>query len=116
MGLERAAMTSRHDAKTAKARKKVQDRRNAYWLVDMRDKGCCRACGKVTMSAHPDRTKRREHHHIKGRQIRQAETTSNICLLCCDCHDLRHVKRTLIITGNADGLLTFELDGKTWDR
>ena len=115
MTLQRSAMTSRHDAKVAKTRKRLQDRRNAYWLVDVRDKGVCRACGKMTVSTCHDRSKRREHHHIRGRQGKQAETTGNILTLCADCHDLRHVKRTLIIVGNADQQVTFELDGKVWN-
>ena len=115
MTLLRSAMTSRHDAKLTKARKTQRDRLNAYWLVDVRDKGLCRACGKMTVSKSPDRSKRREHHHIRGRQVKDAETTANILTLCADCHDMRHVKRTLIITGNANQLVTFELDGKVWN-
>jgi hypothetical protein len=83
--------------------------------VDIRDKGVCRACGVLTRLGVPlSDPKRREHHHIRGRQVRDAETTGNIGTLCGGCHDLRHVKRTLVIVGNADQPLTFELDGKVW--
>lgn len=115
VSLLRSDMKTRREASAAKSRKKVSDRRNAYWLVDMRDKGCCRACGTETKSFHPNLEKRREHHHIRGRQVKDAETTGNICLLCGSCHDLRHVKRTLVITGHADQLLAFSLDGREWN-
>jgi len=114
--LTRAAMTSRLDQKSKKARKTEQDRRAAYRLVDIRDGYRCRCC-TVKVSAHsPDLTKRLEHHHIRGRFGKDAETTANIVTLCKTCHDLRHVKRTLVITGNADQLLTFSLGGKEWNN
>jgi hypothetical protein len=101
----RAELKTRRDTQTAKERKTEKDRREAYRLVDIRDGRKCRACGSKQDL---------EHHHIRGRQVKDAETTGNICLLCGDCHDLRHVKRTLVITGNANQLLTFELGGKVW--
>lgn len=112
MGLERSGMISRLDAKMARNRKTVTDRRAAYRLVDLRDEGKCRACKCLTFLRMG--LDQREHHHIHGRQIRNAEQTSNIVTLCRRCHDLRHVKRTLVIVGNADQTLTFELDGKVW--
>ena len=105
---------SRRQQAVQKSRKKTADRRTAYWLVDMRDKGCCRACGVATKFSALGDPKRRDHHHIRGRQMRDSETTANICILCGTCHDLRHVQRTLVITGNADSVLEFELDGKVW--
>jgi len=102
--LTRAVMRTRHDDKLAKVRKTEQDRRAAYRLVSIRDGYRCRACGE----------RGSEHHHIHGRVGKAAETTANIVLLCDDCHDLRHVKRTLVIVGNADQLLTFEQDGRVW--
>lgn len=113
MSLSRASMQSRHDDKVAKLRRKERDRRDAYRLVDIRDGGTCRACGRRTFVGVPG-SLGREHHHIRGRQVKDAETTGNLCVLCKDCHDLRHVKRTLVITGNADQMLTFEQDGKVW--
>lgn len=102
----RAAMTTRHDKQTAKERKTEKDRKAAYRLVDIRDQRRCRACDAKGIL---------EHHHLRGRQVKDAETTGNILLLCKPCHDLRHIKRTLVITGNADQLLTFEHDGRTWN-
>ncbi len=102
----RAAMESRHDKSTAKVRKVERDRREAYRLVDIRDGRKCRACGA---------SKNLEHHHLIGRGRRESESTAAICLLCKSCHDLKHVKRTLRITGNANQVLTFELLGKVWN-
>lgn len=104
MTLTRASMRSRHDDKVAKARRLEQARRTAYRLVDIRDDYRCRACGK----------RGTEHHHILGRGRKESETSAAICLLCAACHDLRHTKRVLTIVGNADAVLLFELDGRTW--
>lgn len=116
MSLLRSEMKTRREAKGEKLRRTEQARRAAYRLVDARDEGKCRACGRVTNAfVSPADPKYREHHHLRGRQVRDAESTGNICILCGGCHDLRHVKRTLVITGNADQPLTFELDGRVWN-
>lgn len=100
----RAEMDTRHEAKTAKDRTKLKARREAYKLVDRRDKGLCRNC----------KARGEEHHHIRGRWVRDAESSGNIVLLCVPCHQLRHVKRTLTITGNADQVLTFAQGERVW--
>ncbi len=101
----RATMETRLEKQTAKQRKVEKDRKLAYRLVDIRDQRRCRACDAKGII---------EHHHIQGRGLKGSEVTGNIVLLCKPCHDLRHVKRTLVITGNADQLLTFEHDGRVW--
>jgi 5-methylcytosine-specific restriction endonuclease McrA len=100
-------MRTIHDDKAQKQRNKTRDRAHAYRLVNVRDRYRCRACGRPGV----------EHHHIRGRQIRNAEHSSNVILICRECHNLRHVKRVLVITGNADSRVTFENTetGKTWD-
>ena len=112
--LTRAAMRTRHDDKAEKARKVKADRVTAYRLVDIRDGYKCRCCFRFVSAANADPARRSEHHHINGRVGKHAESTENICLLCRACHDLRHVKRTLVIVGNANQPLTFELGGKVW--
>jgi hypothetical protein len=101
----RQELETRHDSKLKDQRKTEQKRREAYKLADIRDGRCCRACG----TKHTQ-----EHHHIRGRQIRNAEDSGNVMCICKSCHDRRHVKRTLVITGNADQQLCFELDGRVW--
>ncbi len=115
MTLSRASMLTRHEDKRHKASRKVQDRRTAYWQVDVRDKGLCRACGRRTVAgASVGNPAKREHHHIDGRQRKDSETTGNILTLCRPCHDRRHVTRELSIKGNADGRVTFTTDHKVW--
>jgi hypothetical protein len=82
--------------------------------VDLRDAYRCRACGRrivKTLRVQPDRA---EHHHVIPESLSGPTTLENVCLLCLSCHQDRHIKRTLKISGNANGLLTFERDGKTW--
>lgn len=110
----RHEIESKHDEDVKETKRTLRMRREAYRLVDIRDKGQCRACGAHTQPFALDPMKCREHHHIRGRQVKDAETTRNICCVCKNCHDLRHVKRVLTVTGNADQVLTFELDGKVW--
>ena len=80
--------------------------KKANWLkvcqaVDLRDGGRCRVCAKRVElgSTFHDRV---ERHHIIPRSLGGQDTTENIASLCVGCHDDRHKKGTLRISGNAD--------------
>lgn len=105
---------SRFDDRIQKAKQKEADRRDAYRRAEIRDKFRCRVCGRQlvkTLTVQPDQL---IHHHIRGRDFPGAETPENICCICGSCHDLRHVKRVLSITGNAESTLVLEQDGRVW--
>lgn len=75
---------------------KDRERRKVYAVVDARDCHVCRHCGGDGQ----------HHHHVVFRSQGGLDTTENIVTLCASCHDRIHA-RTLFVTGNADGLLTF---------
>ena len=87
-------------------------RRAVYQAVEARDGMCCRACGRKVVKGGGLRLDALEHHHIH--QGRKVESTNAIMCACRECHDARHVTRTLHIEGNADATLTFEQDGRKW--
>ena len=112
--LQKSRIETRADRKGAKVRQTEKDRRDVYRLVELRDGMRCRACGqklRKDLALHPHRL---EHHHIRGRGRKDSETTANICCVCLRCHEDRHVKRTLTVTGNADSTLVFTRDNQTW--
>lgn len=80
--------------------RKRLDREAAYQkackVVDGRDEGRCRACGKVVPVGQ------RHHHHLVPRSKGRDDSTSNVVLLCGLCHDQVHGARTLMVEGNAD--------------
>jgi hypothetical protein len=102
----RSTVKAKKDAETLATRKRV------YKAVELRDRMCCRACGRKLVKSGGLRLDALQHHHIhEGRKV---ESTAAIVCLCRRCHDQRHVSRVLHISGNADGVLTFSRDGLTW--
>lgn len=107
-------LPSRLDEREADRKATEKARRDAYKAVEVRDQMTCRVCGRKVRkiaTLHPDRL---EHHHIDGRDVIDAESTKNICCVCKFCHDLRHLKRTLKIEGNANKTLICEYAGRIW--
>jgi hypothetical protein len=98
----------------AKRKAKETQRRETYRVVEQRDQMTCRCCQKRVRKTMELRMDLLEHHHVNGRDVADAEGSWNVCLLCRGCHDERHVTRTLHISGNADGLLTFERGDERW--
>lgn len=45
---------------------------------------------------------RAERHHVIPRSLGGPDETWNLATVCVDCHDERHKKGTLKISGNAD--------------
>ena len=110
----KTSLVTRADKRARHARNVVKQRLAAYRLAEFRDGMRCRACARKlvrTMTVQPNKL---EHHHINGRQVANAEETKNIVCLCLNCHQDRHVRRTLHISGNADGTLVFARAGHTW--
>ncbi len=103
-------------AVTKDKRKKavVKQRRDSYIAIEHRDAMLCRCCGKKVVRTLELRLDRLEHHHVNGRDVPDAEGTWNLACVCKECHDERHLKRTLRIAGDADGFLRMKQGDKAW--
>lgn len=62
----------------------------AYGEVDARDQSICAVTGRFTKAGVPDARVRREHHHLKGRNVRPEWVTvpKRIITVCAEAHDL----------------------------
>ena len=62
----------------------------AYADVDVRDGGFCWVTGRYTQSGAPDARVRREHHHLKGRNVKPEWVTrpERIITVSAEAHDL----------------------------
>jgi 5-methylcytosine-specific restriction endonuclease McrA len=69
--------------------------------VDRRDQGRCRVCGK-RCEIGSTFANRVERHHVIPRSLGGKDETGNLASLCVECHDDRHKRGTLRISGNAD--------------
>jgi hypothetical protein len=56
-------------AKAAKRREEAEALREAYADVDARDAGICWVTGRYTQPGAVDARVRREHHHLRGRNV-----------------------------------------------
>lgn len=79
----------------------------AHWRevcrdVDRRDGVECRVCGARCATDALDLLLRAERHHLIPSSRGGPDETWNICRVCKRCHDERHVKGTLQLSGNAD--------------
>lgn len=63
---------------------------DAYAEVDLRDQSICWVTGRFTKPGAPDARVRREHHHLKGRNVRPDWVTvpKRIITVCAEAHDL----------------------------
>ena len=63
---------------------------DAYSDVDVRDGGWCWVTGRYTQSGSPDARNRREHHHLKGRNVKPSWVTepNRIITVCAEAHQL----------------------------
>jgi hypothetical protein len=105
---------SRLDEKREKARADARTWLDVCRAVNQRDGFTCRCCGRKCVQTLTVQENRLEHHHVLPKSMGGKDTTANVAILCLACHDVRHVKRTLHISGNADAVLTFEQNGMTW--
>jgi hypothetical protein len=62
----------------------------AYAEVDARDAGICQVTGRYTQPGAIDPRVRREHHHLRGRNVRPEWVTKaeHIVLVCAEAHQL----------------------------
>lgn len=93
----KTAREERHERKLAKA----ANLNAVYAIVDRRDEGQCRVCGRRCSTTATASENRAEHHHIIPRSLGGQDTPENLALVCVWCHDERHKKGTLRISGNA---------------
>lgn len=110
----KADQPTRLARKTLKINHTDEQWRHVCRIVDKRDDYRCRACGRRVVQTLAVQHNRLERHHVIPRSLSGENRTSNVCLLCLDCHTDRHVTRTLTITGNANQRLSFEQGGKRW--
>lgn len=63
---------------------------DAYAEVDLRDASICAVTGRFTKAGAPDARVRREHHHLKGRNVRPewVNVPKRIITVCAEAHDL----------------------------
>lgn len=63
---------------------------DAYAEVDLRDASICAVTGRFTKPGAPDARVRREHHHLKGRNVRPdwVYVAKRIITVCAEAHDL----------------------------
>jgi len=99
---------TRLDAKRAKARAEARTWLDVCRAVNVRDNYTCRSCGRRCVQTLTVQDDRLEHHHVIPKSKGGPDTTANVCILCLQCHDERHVKRTLHISGDANGELTIQ--------
>lgn len=89
---------------------KKQERLDAaYALVNKRDGHKCRCTGEPLAWPCPDAKHRREHHHLRGRNVapERREDPQGICLVSAFVHKLI-TKGWIDVEGdNADGALRF---------
>lgn len=80
------ASVQRHQRRKA-ASQALQD---AYSDVDVRDAGYCWVTGRYTQSGAPDARVRREHHHLKGRNVKPEWVTepNRIVTVAAEAHQL----------------------------
>jgi 5-methylcytosine-specific restriction endonuclease McrA len=96
----------KHDMVSRAAEKlKKQARAREAWaavckLVDVRDRGRCRACGRRCDPRAIGLVERAERHHIVYRSAGGEDDAFNVVTVCAVCHGDQHAGR-LDIRGNA---------------
>lgn len=107
-------MPTRAEGRTASAKAIETARRVAYREAEQRDGLSCRVCGRKVRKGLTLGVDRLEHHHINGRGTIEYETSGNVAITCKGCHDDRHVRRTLHLSGDANGRLRCEHGSRIW--
>lgn len=86
-------------------RERLAAKRSHYRLVcvdvSRRDGYRCRSCKTPVMSGAG------HHHHVRFRSKGGNDTTSNLVLLCGECHAEIHAYRLAIVGEDANGVLRF---------
>lgn len=90
------------DERDARRQTAAAELLRVHRLIDQRDGGRCRVCRHGISPAAVQRRDRLERHHLVPRSLGGEDTTANLCCLCVPCHDERHKKGTLRLSGDAD--------------
>ena len=109
-------MKTRLDEATEAERAADRLWRDLCRYIDTRDSMRCRCCRRRVVKTLKKQADRLERHHVIPKSVGGPETRENLALLCNECHELRHVKRTLHISGSAEKRrgLRFELGKQVW--
>lgn len=93
-------------------------------LVDRRDAGRCRVCGRACSPTALAMVDRAERHHLRFRSQGGEDSTANVLTICKrDCHAAVHTHGTLRLAGDADhtnergafdGVRVERLQGDVW--
>lgn len=77
---------ARHERRQTEEQKLL----DTYAEVDGRDQSICWVTGRFTSPGAPDARVRREHHHLKGRNVRPewVYRAERIITVCREAHDL----------------------------
>lgn len=92
---------SRADEKAARMADERRQLDAAHKVVDARDKGHCRVCGRRCDPRALSLVDRAERHHMIRRRYAGSHVPENIVTLCKPCHGEIHLNGTLSVTGNA---------------
>lgn len=86
------------------AKQASQAQLEASWrIVDVRDGGRCRICGRPCRPGALQRNERAERHHIVPRSLGGPHTPENLLTVClAECHPALHQSGTLRVSGNAE--------------
>jgi len=90
MGLQFPKGTPRAVTKHRKRVEADAELQQAYADVDVRDAGYCWITGRYTVPGAVDPRQRREHHHLKGRNVKPEWVTKpeRIITVCAEAHSL----------------------------
>lgn len=98
-------IANKRDAK----RKEDAHERAVNAIVDARDKGRCRCCGR---RGNPDATtvlERLHRAHLIDASLGGPSEPWNLCTLCADCHAAEHAKQLHFVGLNANERIEFEI-------
>ena len=93
---------TRVDDRLARLAEDDAAKRACYRLVDARDQGRCRVCGRRCDPRAVAIKDTAEHHHMVKQSQTNKHETHAVILVCRRCHDLIHVKALLKVEGDAD--------------
>ena len=78
-------------------------------IVDARDKGRCRCCGRRGNPNGMTLLDTLHRAHIVDRSLGGVYEPFNLCSLCADCHAAIHAKQLFFIGSDANARLEFEI-------
>lgn len=93
---------TRRDDRAEQRAAEEQHWRDVCRIVDRRDGHECRVCERRCSPTALDMLQRAERHHVLPRGAGGPDETWNLLTLCKGCHEDKHVRGTLRLTGNAD--------------